>query len=552
MSDVKCPYCNGTNLNRKGYSERGHQRYLCKDCNRKFTDNISEPVKNVDRCPYCNSDKYVLKGHLINGEKRYECKECGKTYSIKTITREKLDKICPRCRSDKIRRNGFEESGKQRYKCSSCNKYFTDKEPRELNVYPKTCPKCGNIGVHKAGKEHGKQNWICVKCNHKFLNVPKSKTIPQEIIDKIIPLLEKGYMKIEVAGELGISVKTVHNYSKGFSTRPVKKVKQKTVKLSDVKCPYCGTYENRKDGFISGAQRYQCKHCGKKFTERTIFPIPKAEKVEKPKIKKKTVNKITEEIISKMEELLEKNYTKTQVAAELKLFLRTVQKYTKGMDVKIKEKRDLAEQLKLEKLKEQKELQRLQKAKLEEKKNFVSTLRYKYQVKLKEFEVEIPTQFISCFNDLSERFMNEEIDKYTLLKEFNILFDKVQEQMNILAEEKMLQDKETRLKNIVKDIFKGVPENIVMDKYKATKEELKKLIYPFYEKEQINSVQQQTIVKFGVKCGVPVEYIAPYIPCSIKLCSKILSQYKIPTFVKKEIDIKERNFDRVWLDSFVR
>jgi transposase-like protein len=31
-------------------------------------------------------------------------------------------------------------------------------------------------------------------------------------------------------------------------------------------CPRCGSFEYVKDGFAKGRQRYQCKHCGRRYT----------------------------------------------------------------------------------------------------------------------------------------------------------------------------------------------------------------------------------------------------------------------------------------------
>lgn len=68
---------------------------------------------------------------------------------------------------------------------------------------------------------------------------------------------------------------------------------------------------------------------------------------------------------------------------------------------------------------------------------------------------------------------------------------------------------------------------------------------------KISPEQKALIIHFGVGCAVPAEYIAPYIPCSVKLVNDILSKYKIPKRKQYILTEKEKLDDRMTLEAFL-
>ena len=69
--------------------------------------------------------------------------------------------------------------------------------------------------------------------------------------------------------------------------------------------------------------------------------------------------------------------------------------------------------------------------------------------------------------------------------------------------------------------------------------------------ENITTEQKANIVKFGIGAAVPVEYVAPYIPCSIKKCQEILSKYTVKPRKKYERTEQEKHQDWYDLDKYI-
>lgn len=83
-----CPYC-GSKLNYSGYSKKGNHEYTCTKCHKSCTaDNTGKPIKrdffskvnNSIYCPSCNSLSVKKAGYTPRGVQRFLCKECGRTF----------------------------------------------------------------------------------------------------------------------------------------------------------------------------------------------------------------------------------------------------------------------------------------------------------------------------------------------------------------------------------------------------------------------------------------------------------------------------------------
>lgn len=53
---------------------------------------------------------------------------------------------------------------------------------------------------------------------------------------------------------------------------------------------------------------------------------------------------------------------------------------------------------------------------------------------------------------------------------------------------------------------------------------VREFMKPYYEKEQVSQEQKDLIIRFGYHCRVPINYLAPYIKCSERICKSIIKK----------------------------
>lgn len=75
-------------------------------------------------------------------------------------------------------------------------------------------------------------------------------------------------------------------------------------------------------------------------------------------------------------------------------------------------------------------------------------------------------------------------------------------------------------------ILKGKSRKKVAEEYGYTVDYLNKLVKTDEYKESLTQEQINTIIRFGVFCNVPVDYLAEYIPCSEIKCLEVIREYK--------------------------
>lgn len=215
----RCPYCGGE-LKYKGWSNNGHaRRYLCKECGKGFSGDLSKLKKHVIEmpCPYCGSEDIKKGGHLKSGARRYVCNSCGKGYNENTIVKDpphKPDK-CPKCGGTHINLCGHEKSGKQRYKCIDCKHRFVENPVQQtFKTWKKECPRCGHKKARKAGKSSGKQYYQCLKCNHKYLEGGMFRHTTTKDKNEIVQMFEDKIPQYKIANVMKVSQRTIHNILK--------------------------------------------------------------------------------------------------------------------------------------------------------------------------------------------------------------------------------------------------------------------------------------------------------------------------------------------------
>lgn len=220
MGEYSCPRCGSERTRKSGFNESGTQRYLCRDCGKKFTPSYNpvyyEPIKV--KCVYCGSKNLKRGGHLRSGAQRYYCKDCNRHFSDTTKIREPIDKTCVNCGSSDLKRCGFNKLGDQRYLCCTCGRKFTDsKNIKPQKSFLVECPICHYERAKKAGKTgHGNQYYMCLSCGHKYLLDGKYQHVTEEQVAIILEKFNQGMYKYAIAKDLGISTRTVYKVTKGM------------------------------------------------------------------------------------------------------------------------------------------------------------------------------------------------------------------------------------------------------------------------------------------------------------------------------------------------
>ena len=108
-------------------------------------------------------------------------------------------------------------------------------------------------------------------------------------------------------------------------------------------------------------------------------------------------------------------------------------------------------------------------------------------------------------------------------------------------------------KEVIKQyVLNGKNIKWVADKLKCCEKTVRSIVDPYLKEEIISEQQKSLIMQFGVGCNVPVNYLAEYVKCSERMCSKIIKKYeKRPNKVYKLTE-QEKYFDRYELEKFMR
>ena len=514
---ITCPYCGGK-LKYKGWNRSGSRRYICIDCGKGCSG--ERPVAKVKLsdipCPYCGSFHVTKGGSLKDGTKRYNCKDCGKGFSEKTIVRPEIHLNCPSCNSDNIRLSGHDtKTGKQRYICRNCGRKFVENPTQvTFKVHEKTCPYCGHVGAKKGGKSSDKQYYICLSCNHKYLEGGLWQHTTKEKKSSIIQDYTHGMNKEQLSEKYGVSYRTINNV---LRTDNAYKLKLVTAKLQTLKNNYEKVlkWENNKTSRIMEADNI-LKEFVKKFDN---IPI-------------KRVN----ELHALISEYKQSKESKKSLQESLSKLTATIKSDIKAENDKIKKLVELST------IKHKKGL----------KQEHINKYRNKFITKFSDYPIEIPNDSLNAFDNLAEKYMQDKCTKREFETSANQIIKSTAPIMQELYKNECEKRQEEKKKLACKWVMHGEDEKVVAEKCSMDIEYLKELVTPLYKKETLTPKQINTIIHFGVGAAVPVEYLAPYIPCSIKMCKKILSKYNIMDKKDYVVSEQEKNFDKIWLDRFAQ
>ena len=219
---MKCPRCGSEDLQKKG-KRLGNQRYRCKQCSSSFTEGVpyTEAPKHKTlekKCPKCGHSHVVRDGKLQDGAQRYLCRNCGLRFSDNSTESLSTTWKCPYC-GNLLSYSGYGKLGQREYRCKNCGKKCSGDlltgEPvkrvafKELNTSVH-CPTCGSLNINKAGfKRMRRQSYRCIDCGRQFITDYKVQPKEKGLKEKAIYLILNGHNLRKVSRELGFSERYV-------------------------------------------------------------------------------------------------------------------------------------------------------------------------------------------------------------------------------------------------------------------------------------------------------------------------------------------------------
>lgn len=140
-----CVYCNNDKIVKAGFDINNFQRYLCRNCKKRFTEktnpNVGLILNNEKYCSVCDKFKPLSKFPKWNNIISYRCKSCKSKASKSRYLNHNLTEI-----EFNIMVNN------QNNRCSICNSEFKSNrhtfiDHNHINgkVRELLCPKCNGI-----------------------------------------------------------------------------------------------------------------------------------------------------------------------------------------------------------------------------------------------------------------------------------------------------------------------------------------------------------------------------------------------------------------------
>lgn len=140
-----CAFCNSDKIVKAGFNQHNHQRYICRSCNRSFTEqtnpNIGVVLNDEKYCSVCDQFKPLSKFPKRKNYIEYCCKSCKSKasksrYSNHNLTKEEFDIMI----------------NNQNNRCSICNIEFKSNRTTYIDhdhitgkIRELLCPKCNGI-----------------------------------------------------------------------------------------------------------------------------------------------------------------------------------------------------------------------------------------------------------------------------------------------------------------------------------------------------------------------------------------------------------------------
>lgn len=423
---------------------------------------------------------------------------------------------CPYCGSENLKKNGIKHN-KQQYQCKDCKKYFSSNnveiKPKEETV---KCIYCGGH-TNKSGKtKWGVQIYWCRDCHKRF----NENTMPQPPIEERCPYCG-GELKYKGWSNNGHNRRYIcKECGKGFSGD----LSNLQVRVIEKPCPYCGSEDVKKGGRLrSGAKRYFCNSCGKGYSENTIVTDPPHKPDKCPECGGTHINCSGHDKNGKQRYKCMscgRKFVENPTQNKFKVWQHTCPKCGH------------TEARKAGKSQNKQYYQCLNCGHKDLEGGKYKHISAKDVVKLRKYYRQgLPIKHIAKNLNRSEKITR------TIIKKFMTPMDKM---FNIIGQQ-------NNIRNLA---LSGYSTFKLCGMYGKTMDELNSILEKEYKFESITEEQKNLIIKFGVGASVPVDYIAPYIPCSTHMCDSILSQYKITKRKYKRTEV-EKNQDYYELDKFL-
>lgn len=465
------------------------------------------------KCPHCGSENVKKGGLLPSGRQRRYCKDCKKYWSdgIKPVKPTADGKYCPYC-GGALKYKGWNSSGTRRYVCKECGKGCSGENPvKRLPVHSEIpCPYCGTHNARRLGKlKDGTQRYQCNECGKGF----SAHTAISEPVKLTCPKCGGKHIN-----RSGFDTKTGKQRYKCIDCKHkfVENPSQHPFKQHEKECPYCHHVGAKKAGKSNGKQYYICLHCNHKYLEGGLYRHLKSTD------KRHIMTMMTQGV------------SQVEIAEEMHISVKTLNNYLN----KCEELKPIREQ--------NAKLQRERSAR-EEKLKHLYKIKNKKLEQFKPYTERIPYGFFCEFMECSNEYLKGRMDKARFNRMVTALTVKELEKVSLTKDE--LLHKQNKKKACMA-IMRGMSTDYIT-KYDVKLSEIKTSLETLYRKETISPEQEETIVKFGVGCRVPVEYLAPYVPCSQRKCKAILKNYVIPEPKEHVVSEHERAFDKIWLDKFL-
>ena len=468
-------------------------------------------------CPICNGTNIKKNGFLASGKQRWFCKDCKRYFSEdvepKITVDETVDgKYCPYCGGN-LKYKGWNKSGSRRYLCKSCGKGCSGETPKKLNTFHSElpCPYCGSYHAKKSGKlRNGESRYVCIDCGKGFSSKTKIQIIPQGLTCP-----DCGSTDI---GTHGMDTKTgkqryrCHKCNRRF----VENASQPKFQVHKKECPYCGYIEAKKGGRSQGKQYYICLECNHKYLEGGKF------------------QHLTQNKKDYILEQIHKGVSQKDIAKKIGVNVKSINNLLRKTD----EYKAI-----------RKEFAKFQRERVNRMQRFQHVYKIKQECvsRFQEFESKLSFKFFLTFPKTAADYLNKSIDRKQFDRSVQSL---MKAEITRISEQYIAEKYEQSKKQACLEIMMGQPESIVK-KYNVKFEDIEDTLKRLYKAEHINQAQLDTIVKFGVGCAVPIEYLAPYIPCSQKMCGRILKKYNITKKKPVPLTEQEKAFDKIWLDKYI-
>lgn len=429
-------------------------------------------------------------------------------------------KICPYCNSTKVRKSGKLPSGKQRYLCTTCGKYHSEGNPIKKVEYH-ICPHCGGRTRKSGYNDSGSQRYLCLDCGKKSSGNTTLKYFRDYESGIECPFCHSKYIKKGGHLKDGTQRYECKGCKKFFSSKTI--IKEDLGK----ECPRCHSHRIGTSGHNrNGSIRYRCLDCKSRFSDNPIIRIPANHPIQCPKCN----------------HVGAKRAGKTGNGSQYYICKNCGHKYLEH-PIQVK----LSEEQFNEMIKER--IIGIPVTTLSEKYNkspkTIYNITKPYMTLINKQEIELMR--LKHIEELEEKRMSE-LRRQEQLMEMLKRLEGTKRMNMIIERENMSEESRQNIKSLLKS---GYEAKKISEMTGSTIAVIKDLEASCTRYEKLTEEQEQLIVKFGVGCSVPADYLAPYVPCSLRACKRVLSQYKVPEKKQFVVDEREKSFDKIWLNSFL-